>query len=115
MGERAASLICRAQLENEKKKRESIEREKEQMEREKQELMMRLYEFEEKTKRAEKGRSPMCPIVCVCQFVCIRLCVCVCVCVCEYGMTKTQNNDLNHFMLKSERFVQDCLLIQYLI
>uniref|UniRef100_A0AAZ3SNU1 FERM domain-containing protein n=1 Tax=Oncorhynchus tshawytscha TaxID=74940 RepID=A0AAZ3SNU1_ONCTS len=44
----------RAQLENEKKKREAIEKEKEQMEREKQELMMRLYQFEEKTKRAEK-------------------------------------------------------------
>ncbi|XP_005803180.2 ezrin-like [Xiphophorus maculatus] len=44
----------RAHLENEKKKREAIEREKEQMEREKQELMMRLYQFEEKTKKAEK-------------------------------------------------------------
>ncbi|CAB1342702.1 unnamed protein product [Coregonus sp. 'balchen'] len=44
-----------AQLENEKKKREAIEKEKEQMEREKQELMMRLYQFEEKTKKAEKG------------------------------------------------------------
>uniref|UniRef100_A0A3P9NQD0 Ezrin b n=1 Tax=Poecilia reticulata TaxID=8081 RepID=A0A3P9NQD0_POERE len=44
----------RAHLENEKKKREAIEREKEQMEQEKQELMMRLYQFEEKTKKAEK-------------------------------------------------------------
>ncbi|KAL4630557.1 ezrin-like [Arapaima gigas] len=44
----------RAQLENEKKKREAIEREKEQMEREKEELMMRLYQFKEKTKKAEK-------------------------------------------------------------
>lgn len=44
----------RAQLESEKKRREAIEREKEQMEREKQELMMRLYQFEEKTKKAEK-------------------------------------------------------------
>lgn len=35
--------------------RESIEKEKEQMEREKQELMMKLYEFEETTKRAERG------------------------------------------------------------
>lgn len=52
-----ASLICRAQLENEKKKREAIEKEKEQMEREKQELVMRLYQFEEKTKKAEKGRT----------------------------------------------------------
>lgn len=47
--------VSRAHLENEKKKREAIEREKEQMEREKQELMMRLYQFEEKTKKAEKG------------------------------------------------------------
>ncbi|XP_028295699.1 ezrin b [Gouania willdenowi] len=44
----------RAQLENEKKKREAIEREKEQMEHEKQQLMMRLYQFEEKTRKAEK-------------------------------------------------------------
>ncbi|KAG7222731.1 hypothetical protein INR49_026340 [Caranx melampygus] len=44
----------RAQLENEKKKREAIEKEKEQIEREKQDLMMRLYQFEEKTKKAEK-------------------------------------------------------------
>uniref|UniRef100_A0AAX7VST2 FERM domain-containing protein n=1 Tax=Astatotilapia calliptera TaxID=8154 RepID=A0AAX7VST2_ASTCA len=44
----------RAQLENEKKKREAIEKEKEQMEQEKQDLMMRLYQFEEKTKKAEK-------------------------------------------------------------
>uniref|UniRef100_A0A4W5MTL6 Ezrin b n=1 Tax=Hucho hucho TaxID=62062 RepID=A0A4W5MTL6_9TELE len=44
----------RTQLENEKKKREAIEKEKEQMEREKQELVMRLYQFEEKTKKAEK-------------------------------------------------------------
>lgn len=51
-------LICRAQLESEKKRREAIEREKEQMEKEKQELMMRLYQFEEKTKKAEKGKTP---------------------------------------------------------
>ncbi|CAL8314302.1 unnamed protein product [Lota lota] len=44
----------RAQLENEKKKREAIEREKDQMEREKQDLVMRLYQFEEKTKKAER-------------------------------------------------------------
>lgn len=49
-------VICRAQLESEKKRREAIEREKEQMEREKQDLMMRLYQFEEKTKKAEKGK-----------------------------------------------------------
>ncbi|MCJ8736873.1 hypothetical protein PDJAM_G00017310 [Pangasius djambal] len=44
----------RAQLENEKKKRENIEREKEQMEREKREMMLRLSQFEEKAKKAEK-------------------------------------------------------------
>lgn len=55
VGSRQLCLIFRAQLENEKKKREAIEKEKEQMEREKQDLMMRLYQFEEKTKRAEKG------------------------------------------------------------
>ena len=55
VGSRQLRLICRAQLENEKKKREAIEKEKEQMEREKQDLMMRLYQFEEKTKKAEKG------------------------------------------------------------
>uniref|UniRef100_A0A8C7Z9J7 Ezrin b n=1 Tax=Oryzias sinensis TaxID=183150 RepID=A0A8C7Z9J7_9TELE len=45
----------KAHLENEKKKREAMEREKEQIEREKQDLMMKLYQFEEKTKKAEKG------------------------------------------------------------
>ncbi|XP_034383218.1 ezrin b isoform X2 [Cyclopterus lumpus] len=44
----------RGQLEKEKLRREAIEREKEQMEREKQDLVMRLYQFEEKTKKAEK-------------------------------------------------------------
>uniref|UniRef100_A0A8C7ZEC5 Ezrin b n=1 Tax=Oryzias sinensis TaxID=183150 RepID=A0A8C7ZEC5_9TELE len=44
----------KAHLENEKKKREAMEREKEQIEREKQDLMMKLYQFEEKTKKAEK-------------------------------------------------------------
>ncbi|XP_028994621.1 ezrin a isoform X2 [Betta splendens] len=43
----------RDQLESEKRRREAIEREKEQMEREKQELMMKLSQFEEKTKKAE--------------------------------------------------------------
>uniref|UniRef100_A0AAQ5ZL84 Ezrin b n=1 Tax=Amphiprion ocellaris TaxID=80972 RepID=A0AAQ5ZL84_AMPOC len=47
----------RAQLENEKKKREAIEKEKEQMEREKEDLRMRLYQFEEKTRKAEKGEG----------------------------------------------------------
>ncbi|XP_051251574.1 ezrin a [Dicentrarchus labrax] len=44
----------RDQLESEKKRREAIEREKENMEREKQDLMMKLYEYEETTKRAER-------------------------------------------------------------
>ena len=57
VGSQRLRLICRAQLENEKKKREAIEKEKEQMEREKQDLMMRLYQFEEKTKKAEKGEG----------------------------------------------------------
>lgn len=57
VGSQRLCLICRAQLENEKKKREAIEKEKEQMEREKQDLMMRLYQFEEKTKKAEKGEG----------------------------------------------------------
>lgn len=48
-------LICREKLEKEKKMREAIEKEKEQIEREKQDLMLRLYQFEEKTKKAEKG------------------------------------------------------------
>ncbi|MEQ2173964.1 hypothetical protein GOODEAATRI_002959, partial [Goodea atripinnis] len=52
--EKQQKQMERAHLENEKKKREAIEKEKEQMEREKQELMMRLYQFEEKTKKAEK-------------------------------------------------------------
>ncbi|KAF5909710.1 ezrin isoform X1, partial [Clarias magur] len=43
-----------ALLENEKKKRENIEKEKEQMEREKREMMLRLSQFEEKAKKAEK-------------------------------------------------------------
>lgn len=37
--------------------REAIEKEKEQIEQEKQDLMMRLYQFEEKTKKAEKGEG----------------------------------------------------------
>lgn len=57
VGSRRLCLICRAQLENEKKKREAIEKEKEQMEQEKQNLMLRLYQFEEKTKKAERGEG----------------------------------------------------------
>ncbi|KAM4625724.1 ezrin a isoform 2-T3 [Polymixia lowei] len=52
--EKQQKQLERAQLESEKKKREAMEKEKEQMEREKQELMMRLYQFEETTKRAER-------------------------------------------------------------
>uniref|UniRef100_A0A8D3DL92 Ezrin b n=1 Tax=Scophthalmus maximus TaxID=52904 RepID=A0A8D3DL92_SCOMX len=55
--EKQQKQMERAQLENEKKKREAIEREKEQMEQEKQALVMRLYQFEEKTKKAEKGEA----------------------------------------------------------
>uniref|UniRef100_A0A8C9WWB8 Ezrin b n=2 Tax=Sander lucioperca TaxID=283035 RepID=A0A8C9WWB8_SANLU len=53
--EKQQKQMEKAQLENEKKKREAIEKEKEQMEQEKQDLMMRLYQFEEKTKKAERG------------------------------------------------------------
>uniref|UniRef100_A0A7N6BNL8 FERM domain-containing protein n=1 Tax=Anabas testudineus TaxID=64144 RepID=A0A7N6BNL8_ANATE len=52
--ERLQKKIERDQLESEKKKREAIEKEKEQMEREKKELMMKLSQFEETTKRAER-------------------------------------------------------------
>ncbi|XP_056249394.1 ezrin a [Seriola aureovittata] len=52
--ERLQKKLERDQLEKEKKKRETIEKEKAQMESEKQELMMRLYQFEETTKRAER-------------------------------------------------------------
>lgn len=52
---RRLCFICREQLEKEKKIRYEIEKEKEQIEREKQDLMIRLYQFEEKTKKAEKG------------------------------------------------------------
>ncbi|XP_029348954.1 ezrin a isoform X1 [Echeneis naucrates] len=52
--ERLQKKMERDQLEDEKKRREAIEREKVQMEREKQDLMMRLQEFEETTRRAEK-------------------------------------------------------------
>ncbi|KAM7376317.1 hypothetical protein PAMP_006059 [Pampus punctatissimus] len=52
--ERLQKKMERDQLESEKKKREDIQKEKEQVEREKQDLMMKLYQFEETTKRAEK-------------------------------------------------------------
>lgn len=47
----------RAQLENEKKKREIAEKEKERIEREKEELMERLRQIEEQTMKAQKGKS----------------------------------------------------------
>nr|XP_015824833.2 ezrin a [Nothobranchius furzeri] len=52
--ERLQKKMERDQLDSEKKRREAIEKEKEQMEREKQELMMKLNQFEETTKRAER-------------------------------------------------------------
>uniref|UniRef100_A0A8C5GL84 Ezrin-like n=1 Tax=Gouania willdenowi TaxID=441366 RepID=A0A8C5GL84_GOUWI len=52
--ERLQKKMDRDQLETEKKRREAIEQEKEAMEREKQELMMKLYQFEETTKKAER-------------------------------------------------------------
>lgn len=45
----------RAQLENEKKKREIAEKEKERIEREKDELIERLRQIEEQTLKAQKG------------------------------------------------------------
>ena len=52
--------VCRlrAQLENEKKKREHAEKEKERIEREKEELIRRLRQIEEQTHRAQKGTTP---------------------------------------------------------
>ncbi|CAI9562020.1 unnamed protein product [Staurois parvus] len=55
--EKNQKQLERQQLENEKKKREVVEKEKEQMIREKEELMLRLHEFEEKTRRAERELS----------------------------------------------------------
>ncbi|KAG8013103.1 Ezrin, partial [Nibea albiflora] len=52
--ERLQKKMERDRLENEKKRREAIEREKDSVEREKQELMMKLYEYEETTRRAER-------------------------------------------------------------
>ncbi|XP_008296498.1 ezrin a [Stegastes partitus] len=52
--ERLQKKMERDQLESERKKREAMETEKLQMEREKIELMMKLNQFEETTKRAER-------------------------------------------------------------
>lgn len=49
--------VNRAQLENEKKKRELAEKEKERIEREKDELIERLRQIEEQTQRAQKGTT----------------------------------------------------------
>lgn len=47
----------RAQLENEKKKREQAEKDKERIEREKDELIERLRQIEEQTQKAQKGTT----------------------------------------------------------
>ncbi|KAM5164894.1 ezrin [Mantella aurantiaca] len=52
--EKNQKQLERQQLESEKKKREAVEKEKEMMIREKEELMLRLHDYEEKTRRAEK-------------------------------------------------------------
>lgn len=62
--------LDRAQLENEKKKRELAEKEKERIEREKEELIERLRQIEEQTQRAQKGTSPPTSLVCACVRVC---------------------------------------------
>ncbi|XP_051908498.1 ezrin b [Hippocampus zosterae] len=51
--EKLQRLKEKAQLEKEKKRREAVEKEKEQMEREKKDITMRLYQFEEKIRKAE--------------------------------------------------------------
>ena len=59
--------LLRAQLENEKKKREYAEKEKERIEREKDELMERLRQIEEQTMRAQKGTHfSFYPSICLC-------------------------------------------------
>eukprot|EP00070_Physeter_catodon_P043699 XP_028350593.1 ezrin isoform X3 [Physeter catodon] len=55
--ERHQKQLERQQLETEKKRRETVEREKEQVTREKEELMLRLQDYEEKTRKAEKELS----------------------------------------------------------
>ncbi|XP_053566627.1 ezrin [Bombina bombina] len=55
--EKLQKQLERQQLENEKKKREAVEKEKEQMLREKEALMLRLHDYEEQTKRAERELS----------------------------------------------------------
>ncbi|XP_012590619.1 PREDICTED: ezrin [Condylura cristata] len=55
--EKHQKQLERQQLELEKKRRETVEQEKEQMLREKEALMMRLQDYEQKTKKAEKELS----------------------------------------------------------
>lgn len=55
----AVCCFHRAQLENEKKKREHAEKEKERIEREKDELIERLRQIEEQTHRAQKGTTTL--------------------------------------------------------
>lgn len=50
-------VFCRDQLEIEKRRRTIIEREKADIEHEKQKLMMKLYQYEETTKKAERGKT----------------------------------------------------------
>lgn len=50
-------VSCSERLEKEKKRREAIQKEKDEMEREKQDLMMRLFEYEETSRRAERGET----------------------------------------------------------
>lgn len=49
--------FSRERLEEEKRKREAIEQEKAGVEREKKDLIMKLYQYEETTKRAERGEK----------------------------------------------------------
>lgn len=49
-------FLLRAQLENEKKKRECAEKEKERIQRENNELMEKMKQIEAQRTRAEKGR-----------------------------------------------------------
>uniref|UniRef100_A0A8B9I1C4 Ezrin a n=1 Tax=Astyanax mexicanus TaxID=7994 RepID=A0A8B9I1C4_ASTMX len=64
----------RAQLENEKKRRETIEREKEEMEREKREMLMRLSQFEEQARKAERDLACSCElrVICLASSVCLK-------------------------------------------
>ncbi|KAM9316005.1 ezrin [Gastrophryne carolinensis] len=55
--EKNQKQLERQQLENEKKRREAVEKERELMQREKEELVIRLQEYEEKTRRAERELS----------------------------------------------------------